>query len=180
MGTSVYLPKTYKGKPITKVADTLFASMRCLSVLIIDSPLEIIPKDFCNGNMGMYKIVLPDTVEVIGYSAFAFCYMLTDIDFPISLKKIEDYAFNSCIRLREFEMPFNLEYIGHNVFYDCKALFTIMCNRKIKFIENIQYDKKIKIKCGANTYAFDYFKKNYFNVDTEGFDEYFQDRIDKY
>lgn len=93
MGTNIYLPKTYKGKPIVKVAEMLFANMRCINTIIIDSPLTIMPKNFCNSNTGLDTIILPDTIEIIGNSAFYCNYKLANNDFPLYLKKLKIKPF---------------------------------------------------------------------------------------
>ena len=48
---------------------------------------------------GVEKIQLPEGLETIREGAFAGCRNLTDINFPGSLKEIEDCAFKDCVNL---------------------------------------------------------------------------------
>ena len=57
------------------------------------------------------KVVLPEGVETITMGAFENCTALTSINFPKSLKEIEDSAFAGCTNLRvSVNHPGNLTY----------------------------------------------------------------------
>ncbi len=45
-----------------------------------------------------------------------------DIEIPVQVKRIEDWAFAQCERLRRVALPYGVEYIGKNVFLGCDAL----------------------------------------------------------
>lgn len=54
---------------------------------------------------------------------------LIDIVIPEDVKKIEDWAFAQCGRLKSIHLPDNIEYIGRNIFAGCDALDEIRVYR---------------------------------------------------
>ena len=77
------------------------------------------------------------TVTVTGgeilYGAFSRCKMLTSINIPKSLKRIEDDAFFACTGITEIDIPDKVEYMGKSAFSGCSSLSiaTIPANTKI-------------------------------------------------
>lgn len=57
---------------------------------------------------------------------------ITDISFPISLKRIGKEAFYNCRNLNKVILPNNIEYIDDGVFCFCKAV--IFVPKSIKYI----------------------------------------------
>ena len=66
----------------------------------------------CNG---LKKVVIPDSVNSIGDSAFAFCPSLIEIAIPDSATRIGDHAFESCWNLGEIIIPDGVK-IGTDAF----------------------------------------------------------------
>ena len=71
------------------------------------------------------EIVIPEGIEVIANKAFEMQQQNTSVSLnnftkkvvlPESLKKIEDYAFYSCVELENINLPDSIEYIGSYVF----------------------------------------------------------------
>lgn len=67
------------------------------------------------------EVVLPDGLEKIGTHAFSFCYSLKNIDFPRTLKIIEEQAFKSC-GLVELTFPDSVKNVGWCAFSFCDGL----------------------------------------------------------
>ncbi len=119
-GTTLKIPNSYKGLPVTSIGETITAQTPTYSgikKLIIPSSITYI-----------YKFNAPDLTEVlfegkshlqkIGYEAFTSCRNLITFNFPASLKAIEANAFRGC-RLSCVSLPNNIEYIGQDAFdYD--------------------------------------------------------------
>lgn len=81
------------------------------------------------------RVLLPESVKVIGSGAFSFCFELEEINFPESLVEIEQEAFMHCYRLSSVALPASLKSIGENAFYSssldviyCKMPEPIECN----------------------------------------------------
>jgi len=88
------IPSHYKNKPVTKIAEEGF-----------------------KGSL-FTEIILPDTLEVIGESAFWICGNLKSITIPASVKIIEKYAFSTCIGIDSvyFEPDSQIKSIGESAF----------------------------------------------------------------
>ncbi len=86
--TTVYIPKTYLGKPVTKIGDKAFRN-----------------------NSDIISVWMPDSVTVIGERAFESCYALSSVSFSSSLKSIGMNAFRECAKLYTTEK--GVSYIGN-------------------------------------------------------------------
>ena len=64
-------------------------------------------------------------VTSIGKEAFAFCYPLTSITIPNSVKKIGWKAFLDCEPLKEICIPNSVTSIGRHAFDGCDSLLSI-------------------------------------------------------
>ena len=71
------------------------------------------------------KYTIPDSVTVIGNSAFSSCSNLTNITMPDSVKKIEEEAFISCSNLTDFKISNSVTTIGEWAFAYCDSLTSI-------------------------------------------------------
>ena len=67
------------------------------------------------------SITIPDTVEKIGVSAFAFS-SITEISIPAGVTVIEDRAFEGCSSLIAAFVPASVSTLGDNVFAYCYSI----------------------------------------------------------
>ena len=67
------------------------------------------------------SLSLPEGLESIGKAAF-FQVVLSEVNFPSSLKAIGDYAFYNCYFLKSVTFPEGLESIGREAFRSCQHL----------------------------------------------------------
>ena len=108
--TEVSVPETVDGVKVTEVADLAFAL----------------------NSQTLTSVTLPDSIEVIGESAFDSCDKLTEINLPKELKRVEDYAFQDVPS--DFNLPEKLEYIG--VYAFCSTSITeIVFPETLKTVE---------------------------------------------
>lgn len=107
--TEVSVPETVDGVKVTEVADLAFA--------LNDQTLT--------------SVTLPDSIEVIGESAFDSCEELTEINLPKELKRVEAYAFQSVPS--DFRLPEKLEYIGAYAF-SCTSITEIVFPETLKTV----------------------------------------------
>ena len=68
---------------------------------------------------------LPDSITLIGGSAFDNCYNLKSITLPKSLKTLAPNCFDSCKSLTEVTIPEGVTYIGTDAFMYCTNLKNI-------------------------------------------------------
>ncbi|MBO4983282.1 MAG: leucine-rich repeat protein [Clostridia bacterium] len=103
--TSVVVPSTYKGKPVTSIGDSAFED--------------------CNG---LTSVEIPNSVTTIGEGAFRYCTSLTSIEIPKSVTKIDKMAFLQCKRLIIYYesksepdwLSIHWNYSNCPVVWDCK------------------------------------------------------------
>lgn len=81
-------------------------------------------------NNGIASITIPERVNSIGQNAFARCYNLNTITFTQTGQMadtlyMDDYVFNECTALVNIELPLRLNYIGNYAFSWCVGLKNI-------------------------------------------------------
>ena len=135
------IPKTIDGYTVTAIKDFAFY--------------------YCTGFTG--KLVIPDTVEVIGKAAFTGCYNLTSVDLPDNLRNIGIGAFMGCKGLNSIELPDVLNRIDKYAFYDCDGLNTVSFGRHILSVAEASFeniDAELIIKAPTDSVAQEYALEN--------------------
>ena len=79
------------------------------------------------------EYTIPDTVTVIGKSAFVNSKYILSVVLPESLVAIKDSAFAGCAGLNEIIIPNNVNVIGPYAFYGCRSLKSV----KVSIVTNI-------------------------------------------
>ena len=145
--SSINIPATYKGKPVTEIADEAFRNCSSLT-----------------------SVVIPDSVMYIGYGAFSYCFRLTSftvgennrnytsIDgnlyskdgktliryavgkaetsfiIPDSVTTIGNYAFFGCSSLTSVVIPDSVTTIGACAFEYCSSLTSVVIGDSVTTI----------------------------------------------
>lgn len=73
-------------------------------------------------NSTIKSVVIPDSVEIIGSSAFLNCDNLESVEFGSKITEIRDSAFAFCDKLQKVVLPENLQEIEKEAFRQCAAL----------------------------------------------------------
>ncbi len=68
------------------------------------------------------KKALPNYTFFIGYAAFENCTSLTEISLPESLKELPSFVFNNCYKLQSITLPSTLQSIDYGAFNGCSEL----------------------------------------------------------
>ena len=135
--TDVVIPDTYKGKPVTKIADRAFDAI----------PREVVGNVSLNDCAKITGIMIPDSVTSIGDDAFSACESLTKIEIPNSVTSIGNSAFSLCTSLRSIDIPNSVTNIGYSAFRFCGSLTNINVdtnNQNYKSIDGNLYSKDEK------------------------------------
>lgn len=82
----------------------------------------------------VYKIVMSDSVEVVGAAAFDSCISLEEIVFSQNLKEIENNVFSGCTALTGVILPDSVEKLGKSAFYGCKGITELSLGKNLKEI----------------------------------------------
>ena len=105
---AVVVPETYGGKPVSVIADKVFA-----------------------GHAEIESLHLPDTVTDLGEFVFDGCENLKHLTLPQSLERLWGYTFVRC-GLEEIVLPDMLQAIPPFAFKDCKNLRSVKGGNNLK------------------------------------------------
>ena len=94
----------------------------------------IAPTSFCS--VKMKNVVLPESLDSIGFSAFERCINLQTINLPQKLKIIRKYLFRGCTGLENIVLPEGVESIEWNAFEKCSNLKQITLPSTLKTIND--------------------------------------------
>ena len=119
------IPATYKGKPVKSIGDYAFEDGSLTSIEIPDS-VTLIGDSAFSGCSSLTNIVIPDSVTLIGAGAFSGCSSLTSIEIPDSVASIGAGAFSGCSSLTSIVIPDSVASIGGNAFDGCSSLSSIV------------------------------------------------------
>lgn len=78
------------------------------------------------------KIVLPDTIQLIGAGAFQCMEELREINIPAGVREIGEAAFAACAALKTLTIPPNVKRIGKKAFLGCAALETVYISEGVE------------------------------------------------
>ena len=101
-------------------------------------------------------VVIPDTVKIIDYYAFAYYTSLVSVTIPESVETIRPYAFFGCWNLNEITLPSHLKFIGMWAFGQCFRLPEITVPETVEFIGTSAFYCKaprIHVASGNQYYA---------------------------
>lgn len=109
----------------------------------------------------LVNISLPQSINTIGWGAFADCLHLTDVAIPNSVKRIDGAAFTGCTNLesivipngvtriekitfwgcgfKKITIPPNVTFIGEGAFIECEKLQSITLPSKVKTIDECAF-----------------------------------------
>ena len=79
--------------------------------------------------------VIPDTVKVIGASAFYECASLTSVGIPGSVERIDNNAFCDCTGMTSVKLNKGLKVIGEGGFNDCDGLTSLVLPEGLTTLE---------------------------------------------
>ena len=100
--TSVYIPETYNGLPVTEINEIVFYE-----------------------NTAIKTVVMGDSIRKIGNSCFNGCTNMENIRLSANLTAINDYTFYNCSSLKSVVIPDGVTSIGDDAFYNCSGLTSI-------------------------------------------------------
>ena len=85
---------------------------------------EILSNGFKN-YLKLSAVNIPNTLIIIGESAFEGCTNLNNLDIPESVTTIKSYAFSKCYKLTDIVIPVNVTTIGGCIFQDCISMKSV-------------------------------------------------------
>ena len=122
-GTSLYymeIPNTVQSMGTGVFSNSTLAKIKWNTIL------TTIPVSTFSGCNELVEFDMPNTVTIIGDSAFAYSPNLARITLSIALTTIDNGAFYSCTSLTSITIPNTVTTIGKQVFRNCTALQTVV------------------------------------------------------
>ena len=109
----------------TKIKDYAFYQDASLTSVTIPDSVIIIGRSAFTYCKALASITIPNSVKWIRESAFTNCTSLTSITIPDSVRTIDDSILSYCSSLTSVTLPDMLEYINRNMFRNCTSLTTL-------------------------------------------------------
>lgn len=99
------------------------AFYKCVNLIEIEMPYGLVEiKESAFKFSGIEKIVLPNSVRIIGESTFSCCEKLKEVVLSNSLKRIPRDCFGYCKILKEITIPRSVVFINNTAFHECTIL----------------------------------------------------------
>lgn len=157
----IVIPDTYRTLPVTAIGKKAFFNKSdVLSVTFSDTTNVTRIEDFAFGNCSYLasielpagltyigenafascrllggEIVIPDGVQIIPKSAFAYCGSISSLVIGSGVKRIEKLAFTACTSLASITLPDSVEYVGEHSFSLCSGVTSLTLGSGLKTID---------------------------------------------
>ena len=105
-----------------------------------------IGKEAFSKRHSLKSVVIPGSVEVVGYGAFGGCDGLNELRLGRGIKKIEKRAFAICSSLKTVAIPDSVEVVGEEAFEKCSGLQELHLGAGIKKIEKSAFSTCVSLK----------------------------------
>lgn len=126
-GMTVEIPSVVNGITVREIGQDVFKDNKNIAVLIIPDTVERLGYRVCSGCTALREVRLSPSLRVISDEAFDGCSSLQKVNFPSTLKEIRSDAFSGTA-LTEFTAPDSLTDIWGYAFKDCTALKSVELN----------------------------------------------------
>ena len=126
-GMTVEIPSVVNGITVREIGQDVFKDNKNIAVLIIPDTVERLGYRVCSGCTALREVRLSSSLRVISDEAFDGCSSLQKVNFPATLKEIRSDAFSGTA-LTEFTAPDSLTDIWGYAFKDCTALKSVELN----------------------------------------------------
>lgn len=126
-GMTVVIPSVVNGIAVREIGQDVFKYNKNIAVLIIPDTVERLGYRVCSGCTALREVQLSSSLRVISDEAFDGCSSLQKVNFPATLKEIRSDAFSGTA-LTEFTAPDSLTDIWGYAFKDCTALKSVELN----------------------------------------------------
>lgn len=150
--SEIEVPPTYNGKIVSAIGSSAFAGKTQISSITLPETItEIRDSAFEGGydaEMRLESVNFEGSnLKRIGNYAFRYCRKLKTFAFPQGLESIGSYAFDNCYSLATMTLTKNIDSLGFGVFSNCPQLAEINvepANEYFADLDGVIYDKAIK------------------------------------
>ena len=133
--TDIIIPTEIDGNTITSIDGDAFFQLGQVESVIIPDSVESIGYSAFYG-CGLKGIQLPEKISYISEQTFAECHSLESVDLPSGLTTIGRLAFEKCYVLKGLSLPNGLVKIGEEAFISCRQLSDLVIPDTVEKIES--------------------------------------------
>lgn len=129
----------------------------------VPDTVEVIGESAFEDNTAVEQVALPNSVEKIEAYAFWGCDNLTSVTLGKGMSEVGDYAFANCKGLKQMVLPSNIVSVGVQAFADCVNMTDITIPAETLLIHDTAFDgcAKLVIHCETGTPA-DVFARDFY------------------
>lgn len=142
-GTTVEIPSTFNGYPVTTIDDETFYDCSNLTSITIPKSVTTIGDYAFQNCTALETISIPSSVTSMGRNAFYGCTSLNYVEFNASVSAIPNNTFYNCTSLAELNIASTVTAIGNSAFYNCSALTTVPTGAVESFGQRAFYNSGI-------------------------------------
>ncbi|MBQ2715106.1 MAG: leucine-rich repeat protein, partial [Clostridia bacterium] len=132
--TEIEIPSSIGDQEIIGIGPNAFNNHTSLERIEIPDSVESIGYCAFASCASLKSVIMGNNVENIGIGAFSFCSALESIEIPNSVKSIGADAFAYCRALKSVVIHDGVISIGESAFFDCKALIDIEVPNSVESI----------------------------------------------
>ena len=114
----VVIADTYRGLPITSIADDAFANNGTITKITMGANIREIGENAFKNCSDLESVEFSESLKTIGAYAFQGCTSLLSAELPDSVTEIGAYAFSYCSSMQSVKLPENLQSLENSVFAD--------------------------------------------------------------
>ena len=119
------------GLLIDKNNNTLIRCQSKSNKLEIPNSIKVIGDSAFAGSTYLQQIVIPESVTKIDGAAFVNCTSLQKVVIPESVTEIGEFAFEGCTALQNVVIPDSVTEIGDSAFLNCRCLQEIVLPKSL-------------------------------------------------
>ena len=163
--------------------DGTLTAVRCLDPMADDVDIQfeagvspvvaIAPKAF-EGCAALRRVVLPESLRMIGEMAFSGCTRLPGIVIPGSVAKVGTLAFAKCVSLTHVRIEPGVKTLGPSCFSKCTSLVRVDVPSSLSALAGGVFfgcGRQLKLYGAADSYAHKYAQFNGIAYDSESWRE---------
>lgn len=132
--SSLVLPSTLNGYPVTSIANSAFEASSISSVTVPEGVTNISQFAFAKCD-NLITVVLPSTLTYLGLSAFYESYSLENVNLEdTSITGVNMMTFSGCTYLEKIALPTTCAGIYSGAFANCISLESVFIPREVQTI----------------------------------------------
>lgn len=122
----------------------------------IPDTVEVIGRSAFENNTVVKNVTIPKSVKKIEEYAFWGCQNLESVVIEKGLKEVPDFAFSACEKLKNVSIPDTVQRIGIMAFADCISMTEIYIPPTVMDIHSTAFDGVYYLEIKAEEYSYPY------------------------